>query len=69
MLLECVSNNLEIDMLFNSFCILEMINQISKKQQAYKVATDNTVDKLSNRMIKISKKKNDFEAAILFRWY
>ena len=43
-----------------------MLKLISKKTSKLKVATDNTVNKLSNHMIKISKKKNDFEAAIFF---
>ena len=42
-----------------------MFNLISKKKnKKLKVVTDNTVDKLSSNMIKISKKKNHFEVAI-----
>ena len=52
--------NLEIDRLLNSFCELEMFHLISKNNKL-KVATDNTVDKLSSHMIKISKKKNHFK--------
>ena len=36
------------------------------KNSKLKAVTDNTVNKFSNHMIKISKKKNDFEAAIFF---
>ena len=39
---------------------------IWKKNSKLKEVTDNTVNKLSSHMIKISKIKNDFEAAIFF---
>ena len=57
--------HVEIDGLLNSFCALEIFNLISKNNKL-KVATDNTVDKLSSHMIKITKKKNHFVAEIFF---
>ena len=46
----------------NSFCASEMLKLISIKGRL-KIATDNTVNKLTSHMIKISKIKKDFEAA------
>ena len=56
---------LEIDKVLNSFCALKMLNRYLKNSKL-NVATDNIVNKLSNHVIKNSKKKNDFEAANFF---